>query len=410
MTSPKETSKKGGKKEISPQFSPTGKIFLGKSNRKYFFRQKRKTPPQGMATAFDRRKWATYEASGMLYSPMWRTWRGVRSEKLFGKAVKSMGKSPKRPAVKPKNRWITSWCLNTRKSPTTPPGGAPTTPVGASQPPTPTLPENRLLPVSDNNNGETPGRVVKSDPRKELFNTGASGSQGELSPGLGVNPMYSPISSGSFHLSCESTGRWSDCSKESSGPPSKKENFASPDSPGESYQGVGSPPNSPVAETLGSSPMSVVVLEDKEKESSPFVPRVESMSATLMDSSEEEKDRDRAWKRSFFESTRRMIAEYKERRKNEFRSRAIEELQRAYHVINGVYRESIHMDHADKTPTIGKWLEEIEEMVVELRNEKNLEEKRGEMLEECTRAIRDLDDEERKRAEESRKKNSPGSE
>ena len=406
MTSPKEANKKGGKKEISPQFSPTGKIFLGKSNRKYFFRQKRKTPPQGVATTFDRRKWATYEASGMLYSPMWRTWRGVRSEKLFGRAVRNMGKSPKRPVMKPKNKWITSWCLNTRKSPATPPGGAQTTPVGASQPPTPTLPEKRMIPGVDNNNGGTPGRVVRGDSRKELFNTGASGSQGETSPGLGVNPMYSPISSGSLHLSSGSSKQWRSNSRESTRSYSRKNNSTSPDSPGESYQGVGSPPGSPVIETLGSSPLSVVVLE--EKDSSPFVPRVESMSATLMDSSEEERDRDRAWKRSFFESTRRMISEYKERRKNEFRSRAIEELQRAYHVINGVYRESIHMDHADKTPTIGRWLEEIEELVVELRNEKNLEERRGEMLEECSKAIRGLDEEERRRAEESKKKDSPG--
>ncbi len=157
--------------------------------------------------------------------------------------------------------------------------------------------------------------------------------------------------------------------------------------------------------------MSIGILEDKSGETSPFVPRVKSMSATLMNSSEEEKDKDRAWKRSFFESTRRKIEEYKQKRKKEFCPRAVEELQRAYQVMTGVYRESIYMDHPDKVPRLKEFLDKLEEFIEEIRAEMVENRRQEQELQDCNRVLEKMDREDRKKGPRGvSERNSPNSE
>ena len=49
--------------------------------------------------------------------------------------------------------------------------------------------------------------------------------------------------------------------------------------------------------------------------------------------------------------------------------RAVEELQRAYQVVAGVHRESVYMDHQDKTPKLSEFLDKLEEMIKEVKAE-----------------------------------------
>jgi len=409
MTSP-QAAKGRGSKKVSPPFSPTNKTWLSKSNRKYYFRMRRSTPPSPAIRAMEARRKDCQEEVGLMYSPMWRTWRGVRCENLLGRAVKSIKRTPTRSIAKPKRRWAAAWCARARSNPATPAGSAtntperePTpveaavgTPEGAPTPPSPTQAERSLPRDPTNNNESTPIRTVEEPKWRELFPRTESKAGSERSPSLGVHPLYSPITPGSFRLESEMSDQWRPLSTATTASVESRSE-SSADSPKESYQGIGSPPLSPVVETLGSSPMSVMVLEDNSRETSPFVPRVESMSATLLSSSEEEREKDRAWKRSFFESTRRMIKEYQAKRKREFCPRAVEELQRAYQVVAGVHRESVYMDHQDKTPKLSEFLDKLEEMIKEVKAEMQEDRRQEEELKECNRVLSSMDKEDKEK-------------
>jgi len=232
MASPRRYQKK-----YSPYGSPNNKIWLKKNNRTYYYRYRpASAPPLQLVSSADKLKKAKQAALRLIYSPMWKTWNGVKPERVFRKALQSVGKKPKYQWTR---RWINSLPDPTtspaHKGPRTPPGTPPATPLEDNEPPTATSPDtekkiSRIMEEEEADAAKTPLSRKNLGARRKLCYSGIqeanqgledeSSSNGEEDCGvhpLVVTPLgtpkkriymeYSPISSASLPISpTRSTG------------------------------------------------------------------------------------------------------------------------------------------------------------------------------------------------------------
>jgi hypothetical protein len=161
-------------KRCSPYGSPKNKIWLKKTSRSYYSRYRpASTLPAQLVTSKDKMRKVKQVAQGLVYTPMWKTWNGVKPEVLLKKALLVAGQKPKRV-------WSQKYLASKKpRSPSTQRDKTPQqpeTPTDRREPPSPTIPSTevrfvRELDEKEAEEEQTPQGDKTTVAKRQLFTT-----------------------------------------------------------------------------------------------------------------------------------------------------------------------------------------------------------------------------------------------